>query len=370
MRLVETLFSLRTRLRQFAPIMGVFLLVAAPACFAEPAHIEAQNISLDWNAVALAQGHIFVAGPRWTGFPGPSVATVTPEGMLRPFPSPEWNDWKPGQDARTRFVSVNALHLGPDGTLWVVDTGSPQFGGAIVRGGAKLVRIDPANGKIVHVYPMGPDAAPDGSYIDDIRFNGDHAYLTDAGTGAILVLDIPSGTFRRVLAGHPATMARKDRPIVVDGQIVRIADGTPLRVNVDPLEVSPDGRTLYFGPLEGPWSQVPTRALDDSTLSPEALAASVTPWADLPPIGGSLMDKQGTLYFLALGDDTIYRRESNGKITALLTDHRLHWADAPFLSTDDRLWFPVAQLDRLAQFNHGHSAIRQPFLMMSVAIRN
>ncbi|WP_342626949.1 L-dopachrome tautomerase-related protein [Nguyenibacter vanlangensis] len=329
--------------------------------------IEASNSVLNWNAVALAAHHVFVGGPRWTGFSGPSVAVLTTGGLLRPFPDSIWNGWKPGLDAKRRFVSVNALHIDPEGKLWVVDTGTPLFGRPPVKDGPKLVRLDPATGDILRVYPLDPVMAPPGSYIDDIRFNGPHAYLTDAGKGAVLVLDIATGVCRRVLDGAPATQARPDRPIVIDGRIVRNGNGTPLLINADPLEVSPDRKYLYFGPLEGPWSKVPTALLDDPATPPAVLAASVTPWADLPPIGGSAMDERGNLYFVALKNETVYRRDPAGRIVSLASDHRLHWADAPFLTRDGRLWLPVAQLDRLAQFQHGISRVQFPFLLLSLS---
>ena len=127
-----------------------------------------------------------------------------------------------------------------------------------------------------------------------------------------------------------------------------------------------DGTWLYFGPLEGPWSRVPTALLDDPTVSPEALAAAVQPWADLPPIGGSAMDAEGTLYFTNLKENSLYRRDSSGQISKVMSDPRLHWADAPALAPDGRLWIPVAQLDRLPQFHQGHSLINQPFLLVSI----
>ncbi|WP_233582019.1 MULTISPECIES: major royal jelly family protein [unclassified Asaia] len=357
-----------------ATICGLMLttgmLLSCPPSLARGValNLVATSTTLDWNAVALTSGHVLVGGPRWTGFPGPSVALVTQGSRIRPFPDKEWNSWAPGQDARKRFVNVNALHVDPEGTVWVVDTGTPEFGGPPVKDGAKLVRIDASKGTILRIYPLGPEVAPVGSYVDDIRFNGPHAYLTDAGTGALLVLDLASGGVRRVLAGNPAAMAQPGRPIVVDGQVLRKGDGTPMLINADPLEVSPDGRFLYFGPLAGPWSRIPTAALDDPNLSDKELAATVEPWADIPPIGGSAMDSKGRLYFTALRDDTLYRRDPDGKITMLARDHRLHWADAPFLNKDNTLWLPVAQLDRLSRFNGGKSHIRQPFALYSVPL--
>ncbi|MBS1091005.1 hypothetical protein JK208_05215 [Gluconobacter sp. Dm-74] len=333
---------------------------------AQTIRIEATTNAIDWNAVALAGGHVFVSGPRWSGFSGPAVGLLTKNGKIKPFPDADWNGWKPGQDATHRFVSVNALHVAPDGTLWVVDTGTPSFGGASVAAGAKLVRIDPATGHVLRIYPLGPEIAKAGSYIDDIRFNGTHAYLTDAGKAALIVLDIKTGQARRVLDNDVSTRARKDRPIVMDGHVVESRLHQPLLVNVDPLEVSPDGKWLYFGPLEGPWSQVPTALLDDPNISSTDLSAAVKPWADLPPIGGSTMDTAGNLYFTNLKDNGVYRKDVSGKITRLISDPRLHWADAPCLALNGRLWLPVAQLDRLPMFHQGQSRSQQPFLLVSI----
>ncbi|MFT9160718.1 MAG: L-dopachrome tautomerase-related protein [Acetobacter sp.] len=321
---------------------------------------------MDWNAVALASGHVFVSSPRWTGFSGPAVGLLTKSRAIKAFPDADWNDWKPGQDATHRFVSVNALHVAPDGTLWVIDTGTPSFGGAPVSGGAKLVRIDPATGHVLRIYPLGSEIAQAGSYIDDIRFNGRHAYLTDAGKAALIVLDVETGDVRRVLDNDVSTRARTDRPIIMGGHVVESHPHQPLLVNVDPLEVSPDGKWLFFGPLEGPWSQVPTALLDDPDVSSTDLSAAVRLWADLPPIGGSTMDTAGNLYFTNLKDNGVYRRDLSGKITKLISDSRLHWADAPCLAPDGRLWLPVAQLDRLPMFHQGQSRSHQPFLLVSI----
>ncbi|MFT8523350.1 L-dopachrome tautomerase-related protein [Gluconobacter oxydans] len=358
-----------THLRKLAIALvmgGVSVSVQPTSSRAQTLRIEATSTSMDWNAVALANGHVFVAGPRWTGFTGPAVGILTKSKDVTPFPNAQWNAWKPGQEAMHRFVSVNALHTAPDGTLWVVDTGTPSFGGTPVPDGAKLVRIDPATGHVLRIYPLGSGITQAGSYVDDIRFNGRHAYLTDAGKAALIVLDTETGQARRVLENHASTHAQPGRPIVIEGHVVESRPHHPLLVNVDPLEVSPDGKWLYFGPLEGPWSRVPTALLDDPGVSSKTLAAAVQPWADLPPIGGSAMGADGTLYFTALKDNSLYRRDASGQISKVISDPRLHWADAPALASDGRLWIPVAQLDRLPQFHQGHSLIRPPFLLVSV----
>lgn len=78
------------------------------------------------------------------------------------------------------------------------------------------------------------------------------------------------------------------------------------------------------------------------------------------------MDTAGNLYFTNLKDSGVYRRDISGKITRLISDPRLHWADAPCLAPDGRLWLPIAQLDRLPLFHQGQSYIQQPFLLVSI----
>lgn len=330
--------------------------------------VAAETDSSIWNAVAVAEGRIFAAGPRWTGSKGPALAVLDANGQPHPYPDAAWNAWQPGDDPRNAFVNINAIHLDPYGDLWVVDTGSPDFGGDPLPGGAKLVHINLKTQSVSRVYHFGPEIALPGSYIDDIRFNGDHAYLTDAGQPALIVFDLRRGQARRVLEGDASTTAPADRPVVLDGQIVKAPDGSNLKVHADPLEVSPDGRWLYFGPLTGPWSRIETRWLNDASVSPETLAAHVEPWANLPPVGGTAMDANGDLYFSSLANNSLEKRTPDGRIETVIQDPRLHWVDAPFLDGQGFIWLPVPQMDRVALFNGGQSKTVWPVRLYRLRI--
>lgn len=312
--------------------------------------IAAASHEMIWNGVAVADGRIFVSGPRWTGSRGPSVGIIDGDAV-RPFPDAAWNSWRPGDDASHAFVNVNAIHLDPQGDLWAVDTGAPDFGGDPIPGGAKLVQMDPASGRVKTVYPLGPDIARPRSYIDDIRFNGPNAYLTDAGNPGLVVFNLLTGSMRRVLDGHPSTIAPEGRDIILSGKVLRTGDGQPVRVHADPMEVSPDGKYFYYGSLHGPWSRIATLALDDVTMTDTDLAAHVEAWADLPPVGGTVMDGDGTLYYTDLAADAIVRRAPDGSLTTVVRDARLHWGDAPFIDAARNLWIPVPQIDRSPVFS-------------------
>ncbi|BFO55205.1 L-dopachrome tautomerase-related protein [Acidovorax sacchari] len=322
---------------------------------------------MPWNAVAIdGRGRFIVSSPRWTGNTGPAVAIAQEDGSLAPYPDAGWNRWKPGSAAARAFVSVNAIHKDARGDLWIVDTGTPEFGGTPVAGGAKVVHVDPRNDTVVRVYTFPKDVIREHSYVDDIRINGRHAYLTDAGEGAVIVLDLDSGSARRRFDGAPFVRARAGDKIIVNGKVLAGNDGKPLQVNADPLELSPDGRTLYFGPLAGPLSQVETRHLDDDTLSDEALARHVSPWFDNPPIGGTAMGADGSLYYTPLADNSLMRRAPDGTVSLIARDGNLRWVDAPFLDGQGHIYLPVPQIDGAPAFNQGTSTIRFPVKLYRV----
>jgi sugar lactone lactonase YvrE len=330
------------------------------AAFAAGLRVAAESNSMIWNAVVVDRGRVIVGGPRWSGSKGPPLAKLDGNGIPVPYPDEAWNAWRDGDDVEAAFVNVNAVHRDREGRLWVIDSGTPVFGGEPLPGGTKAVCIDPTRDAVLRVFAFAAGVATRESYFDDIRINGEHGYLTDAGRPGVVVLDLKSGEARRVFDRHPAATASNSRNIVVDGTTVLLPDGSPLKVNSDPLEISPDGKWLYFAPLEGPWVRIETRYLDDPSIWPEALDAALEPWADLPPIVGSTMDDNGELYFTDLAECALKRLHVDGTIATIVRDPVLHWIDAPFIDEKRAIWLPVPQLDRAPMFNQGVSKIEWP----------
>ena len=341
--------------------LSVTPLAAMAAASPDRLTTVATNEKLLWNGVAeTPDGRLFVDFPRIdVGAANPSVAELGPGGALIAFPGGAWNAWRPGVDPTHAFVSVNAIHLGPDGQLWVVDNASMALGGRPpVPGGQKIVVLDPVRRTVVRIYPLRADVLRPKSAIDDIRFNGRRAYITDAGAAGLIVLDLDTGQARRVLDGDRSTTA--GRPAIVDGHILRGPDGKPAAINADQLEVTPDGTSLYFQPLPGPLYRVPTRLLDDPAVPAADLSKAVEFWYDTPSLGGTAIDQAGNLYLDDLGTDAILKLAPDRHLTLVIHDPRLHWADAPVIDAQGDLVVPVPQLDRAAAFNHGVSAIRWP----------
>ncbi len=351
-----------------------------------------------WNGVVSApDGRLFVVLPRLANPAGPSLALLDGEQLV-PFPDATWNaSFQPSprplpplpaaspppassptgssptapQAAAPQpdgpgpvFVGLNAIRLAPDGALWAVDTGVPGPGRPPVANGARLIRIDLATSRVTRILVVPADALRPKSMIDDIRFNGDHAYVTDAGAPGLLVVDLRAGTMRRVLDRDPALTAQ--RPVLVDGEVLKGPDNKPVMIHADQLEVSPDGRRLYVQPLCGPMSRVDTALLDDPKTPPATLSAGISFWYDTPALGGTAIAPDGTLYLNDLENDSILSLSPDRVLTQLVRDPRLHWADAPFLSPKGTLFVPVPQLDRAAFFHHGHAQIQFPVLLLTL----
>jgi sugar lactone lactonase YvrE len=308
-----------------------------------------------------ADGRTFVPVQAISPAPTPRLAEIAGRGGVRPYPDEAWNSYKPGAGASAKFVTVVSVRIGPDGAIWVVDKGSLGMQGTIVPGGPKLVRIDPRTNAVTRVYHL--DSISKGeSFIDDVRFDGDTAYLTDAGRPGLIVLDLVTGAARRVLDRSPSTTGRV--PLRAEGRLLRSPAGKPLFFHADQLELSPDGRLLYFQPTSGPMSVVETRLLRDPAAS-GTLPNAVRPFAPTPTTGGTAIDTTGAIYFSDTNECIIRRITPAGRIETVLADPRLVWVDAMWIDEDGRLLMPASQFNRTPPLNGGRDAATPPFTIFA-----
>ncbi|SEP26054.1 Major royal jelly protein [Methylobacterium sp. UNC300MFChir4.1] len=272
------------------------------------------------------------------------------DGKAVPYPDAAWNAWKTGDDPAKAFVAVNAIRIGPDGDLWVVDKGAPGMGAAPLPGGPKLVQIDLATNAVRRVYPLQA-ATTEKSFIDDFRFNGGHIYLTDAGQPGLIVLDRETGGLRRVLDGHWSTIAQ--RPLTGQGRVLRDDKDKLLFIHADQLEVSPDGKTFYYQACTGPLYSIETRYLDDASVSDDERAKHVKLHAATVATGGTAIDAGGTIYASDTDGLRILKIAPDGTVSTLVQDPRLVWVDAMWIDEQGGLWIPAAQMNRTPAMSGG-----------------
>ncbi|WP_328851814.1 major royal jelly family protein [Micromonospora globbae] len=315
------------------------------------------------TGVTTVDGRIFVSFPG-ADEPGVQVAEALPDGRRVPWPDESWNAVHDEPRPDGAYVHVNGLRAGPDGRLWIVDSGAPGLGRPQVPGGARLIVTDPGSREVTRIYDLKV-AVREHSYVDDVRFNGGTAYLTDAGVGGLIVLDLASGRARRVLDGHPST---RGRPLVADGEVLRGPDGAEVVLHVDQLEVSPDGRYLYYQPASGGLSRIETRWLDDPSVTPATVAAHVEPWLDTPTTGGTAIDAAGTIYLADAERRRILTVSPEREVATLVADPRLAWVDAMWVDADGDLWMPAAQLHRTPGLARGEQRVEYPVWIYRMSV--
>ncbi len=319
------------------------------------------------NGVAIAPGgRTFLVIPKQKGQSVPQLAEYI-HGGLQAYPNQDWNKWSPGSDATHAFVHANSVRFGPDGTLWVVDFGSPELGKPIVKHGPKLVGINITTGKVVETLYFDSVTHPE-SALDDVRFHGDHAYLTDAGWPGIIVVHAPDGAMYRTLTD--TSSVRAQHPLRAEGHDLADKAGKPIYFHADQLEVSPDGKTLYYQPDSGPMSSIETRYLDDPNIPDSERAQHVKPFLHNGTAGGTAIDRAGDLYISDTDHSSVLKATPAGEVTTLVQDPRLVWVDAMWISADGRLWMPAAQMDRTPAFNNNNMTVQYPMQVFTVNIGN
>jgi sugar lactone lactonase YvrE len=308
-------------------------------------------------------GRIFVNFPRWTEDSPISVAEVMKDGSFKPFPNDEWNAWrnarKDEMSPQDHWVCVQSVVADQRGNVWVLDPAAPAQA-QVVQNGPKLVRIDLASNRVAQTIAFDESVAPQGSYLNDVRFSPDgrHAYITDSGAkGAIVVVDLASGKARRVLDGHPSTQPEKGLVVKADGQELRRPDGRGIEFAADGIALSPDGRHLYWQAIKGKTLyRIETETLETTGLQAgQDVGQRVEQYGKNGVADGLLIGRQsGRMYVTAPEEDAVKVRDlaagAKAEPEILVKDQRLRWPDTFAEGPDGTVYVTTSRIQDSAFF--------------------
>jgi sugar lactone lactonase YvrE len=284
----------------------------------------------------------------------------------RPFPNAEWNA-KPGSGQNV-LNSAHGVAIDSQDRLWVIDHGNWMPDGAKPTR-PKLVAFDINTGEMVYRYDF-PDSAT-GTIMQDLAVDGERGfvYIADCGSKpAIVVVDINNNTSRR-FEGHRSLQA-ENVDAIVEGQQLLFPNSEgkmePARVPVNPITLSADGETLYFGAMNGEtWYSVPAQLLRERQ-SDRIIGEAIKEVGQKPVSDGISTDAQGNHFITNLKDNAIDKLSADGKLTRLVQDDRLLWADNVRFGNDSWLYIAVNQLHRNPIFTGKPDTGTPPYYIMRV----
>jgi len=320
----------------------------------------------------------------------PSLELNTPEGGL--FTTT--NGIQFGSNNQTAFISVQALYVTPDDTLWVLDTGRPTINESqapsmpyAAPGGPKLVAINLSNNSITRTYTFPSNVHYPDSYMNDIRFDmrpnvtesgGGIAYIVDSsneGRTGFITVDLATGESWRQLTQHPSTLRTyADVPSYNGIPFYFRQKGSPLgfqQEGLDGAELSLYGDVMYYSPLTSDYIySIETQYLranpNNDTLSAKRAFDNVK---NLGERGGNAngfsSDSLGNVYMLMPTDNAIYiYNDTTLQAKPYVRDPRIIWPDSANVGFDGYIYFNINQLPYQPDWNDGVDGRQYPGLIL------
>lgn len=332
------------------------------------------------TGVTVSQGgRIFVNFPRWGDKVDYTVAEVR-NGKTVAYPNAQINRPNTSNQSES-FISVQSVVVDPQDRLWILDTGSIEFG-PTSYGGPKLIGVDLKTNRIFKKILFPQEVALTTTYLNDIRFDlrrgkAGMAFITDSssnGANGIVVVDLDSGKSWRKLNDHPSTKAEPNFLPLVEGQPVMNRPPnqppTPLKLGSDGIAISADGERLFYCPLAGRrLYSVSVDALANEQLSDEQVAETVVDEGDKG--GGSdglESDAENRVYLTNYEHNVILRRSPDGMYETIVHDPRVLWPDTMSVAGDGYLYFIANQLHRQPQYQQGKDLREKPYSLFRTRI--
>lgn len=110
---------------------------------------------------------------------------------------------------------------------------------------------------------------------------------------------------------------------------------------------------------------VPARLFRDNA-SDSQIAAAIQRIANKPVCDGVATDVEGNHFLTNLGENAIDQIDSQGRLTRLVQDDRLIWADGVRFGLDSWLYISVNQLNRSPLFSGAGEQGKPPYTILRV----
>jgi sugar lactone lactonase YvrE len=236
--------------------------------------------------------------------------------------------------------------------LWVIDMGQ-------TLGKTRIWNFDITTNTLIQKIELSEAIAPKGSFIQDIAVDEGNrwAYLADIANPGIIAVNLETKEARR-FSGYPALQS-EDIDMVIDGKVTYFG-GSPARVAINPITLSADRQTLYFGAMNGTtWYSVPAKLFREGATD-TAIGAAIKAVGPKPITDGVATDSKGNHYYTDLTKHAISALTAQGEFKTLLTDARLLWPDNVAVA-NGYVYISVNQLNTTPAFTGSTDQGKAPY---------
>ncbi|MDN5288507.1 MAG: hypothetical protein JWR38_4781 [Mucilaginibacter sp.] len=257
---------------------------------------------------------------------------------------------KPASDAA--LDAPLGITIDKNDNLWVIDMGH-------TLGKTRIWNFDISKNKLIQKIELDSTIAPKSSFVQDIAVDERNgwAYLADFANPGIIAVNLKTKEARR-FGGH-RSLQPEDIDMVIDGKVINFG-GKPARVGINPITLSADRQTLYYGAMNGTaWYSVPARLFRDG--APDSVIVKAIKVVGPKPItDGVATDARGNHYFTDLTRHAISVLTAKGKLQTLITDTHLQWPDNVAV-TNGYVYISVDQLTTTPAFTGGDDTGVPPY---------
>lgn len=291
-----------------------------------------------------------------------------------------------GTNYPNHLIGVQSVVIDAQDRLWILDTGRVLLpdGSALVPsvyGGPKLIGVDLTTNSIFTTILFPETVAYPDSYLNDVRFDlrsnittsgKGVAYITDSSTegrNGIVIVDLGTGeSWRHLDLDRSVRSEPQFLPFVWGVPVYSVpAPGAPLThlsMGSDGIAISPDGETLYYGPIGSRYLySVPTSLLRERGPTSELKAQQgVNSHGQKGLSDGFETDSEGRVYMGNMEQNGIVVFDPrNATSTMWVRDPRISWVDTMSVGFDGYLYFTDNQLSRGALTYPGVDRRVRPF---------
>lgn len=310
------------------------------------------------NTTVTDNGRVFSTIHPMDGDHDVQLVEITGPHRYRAWPSTAVQTLD-GNYSDATIDSPLGIALDGQGSLWITDMGNHL-------GKTRLWGFDVASGELIDKITLPQDVAPEGSFIQDLVIDPErgYAYLADIASPGLLTVNLNSGEAWR-FGGHTSLQPQPDARMVINGKAIQFG-GAPANVGVNPITLSPDHRTVFFGAMNGlDWFSVPARLLRERA-SDDQVADSIVRVGPKPVSDGADTDPRGRHFFTNLNKNGIDMLTPEGKLAPLVRDERLDWPDSVRMGSDGWLYVAVNQLHKAPPFTGGKDLGEPPYAIYKV----